>query len=506
MLAKQLLVLVSVTVLFASVISQAFVFNAEAVAAFVETDKDEIFLGQDLTIRVAEPDANFDSRSMERLPFSVITITTNKFDEEPLDKVLDKTGIRATQSSLIETGFNTGVFEVTLESINDSLVTRGHNIRIVYIDNTPSGGSSPTRIETIVHVGKASISVTFDKNEYSQFDTVELTVVAQMFNVNRDKIDTLNTPTGGSIAVIAPSGQKYFPPMFESGINTGTFIGKIRLTSDPDYKEGDLVVQSGDRIRVTAAIIPGIEASDSASITTRLGSISFDRSDYEIGDTVNLIVIDPDENKNSDVIDTVQVKIWSGFDTDGILLTLHEMGLFSGTFEGKVVLGMAVGVLGKAPFQILQVSESDIIFAKYHDGTIPSLTQPASKDLFASARIGSSPHTDVLVSEPSLYDQDGSQLKSIRSGSIVAVQSSLTNSLAEKQPFVYITHVKDADGFTVQLSFVKGSFEPFQSLKVAQSWIPDVAGKYTVEVLVWDSIEEPSPLSPINKFTATVKE
>ncbi|MGH9922529.1 MAG: hypothetical protein ACRD38_07240 [Nitrososphaerales archaeon] len=464
----------------------------------METDKDEIFLGQDLTIRIAEPDANFDSRSMERLPFTIISITTNKFDEESLDRVLDKTGIRTTQPSLMETGFNTGVFEVTLESINDSLVTRGHDIRIVYIDNTPSGGSSPTRIETVVHVGKASISVTFDKNEYSQFDTVELTVVAQMFNVNRDKIDTLNTPSGGSIVVIAPSGQKYFPPMIESGMNTGVFIGKIKLTSDPDYKEGDLVVKSGDRIRVSAAIIPGIEAGDSASITTRLGSISFDRSDYEIGDTVNLIVIDPDENKDSDVIDIVQVRVWSGTDPNGISLTLYEMGLFSGTFEGKFTLGVTN--------QTLQVSENDIMFAKYNDRTVQSLTQPASKDLFVSARIGAMLHTDVLISEPSLYDQDGNELTNIRTGSIVAVQSSLTNSLAEKQPFVYITHVKDADGFTVQLSFVKGSFEPFQSLRVAQSWIPDLAGKYTVEVLVWDSIEQPSPLSPIKKFTATVKE
>ncbi len=498
MLAKQLLAFASVTVLFASVISQVLVLNA-AVAAFVETNTDEIFLGQDLTIRIAEPDANFDSRTMERLPFSIITITTNKFDEEPLDKVLDKTGIRATQPSLIETGFNTGVFEVTLESINDSLVTRGHDIRIVYIDNTPSGGSNPTRIETIVHVGKASISVQFDKNEYSQFGTVELTVVAQMFNVNRDKIDTLNTPTGGSIAVIAPSGQKYFPTMIESGINTGTFIGKIRLTSDPIYKEGDLVVKSGDRIRVTAAIIPGIEASDSASITTRLGSLSFDRSDYEIGDTANLIVIDPDENKDSDVIDTVQVRVWSSTDVEGISLTLHEMGLFSGTFEGKFTLG---GITN----QTLQVSENDIMFAKYNDRTVPSLAQPVSKDLFVSARVGAMFRTDVLVSEPSLYDQDGNELTNIRTGGMVAVQSSLTNSLEEKQPFVYITHVKDADGFTVQLSFVKGSFEPFQSLKVAQSWIPDLAGKYTVEVLVWDSIEQPSPLSPIKKFMATVKE
>ncbi len=498
MLARKLLVFVSVTILFVSAISQA-VFNSEAVAAFVETDTDEIFLGQDLTIRIAEPDANFDSRTIERLSFSVITITTNKFDDEPLDKVLDKTGIRTTQPSLMETGFNTGIFEVTLESINDSLVTRGHDIRIVYIDNTPSGGSNPTRIETVVHVGKASISVQFDKNEYSQFDTVELTVVAQMFNVNRDKIDTLNTPSGGSIAVIAPSGQKYFPPMIESGMNTGVFIGKIKLTSDPIYKEGDLIVKSGDRIKVTAEIIPGIEAGDTASITTRLGSISFDRSDYRIGDTVNLIVIDPDENKDSDVIDTVQVRVWSGTDTDGILITLREMGLFSGTFEGKFTLG---GITN----QTLQVLENDVMFAKYNDRSVPSLTQPASKDIFVTARIGAMFHSDVLISEPSLYDQDGNELTNIRTGSIVAVQSSLTNSLEEKQLFVYITHVKDADGFTVQLSFVKGSFEPFQSLKVAQSWIPDLAGKYSIEVLVWDSVEKPSPLSPIKKFTATVKQ
>jgi hypothetical protein len=175
------------------------------------------------------------------------------------------------------------------------------------------------------------------------------------------------------------------------------------------------------------------------------------------------------------------------------------MGLFSGTFEGKFVLGGTAN-------QTLQVSENDIIFAKYNDRTVQSLNQPASKELFVSARVGSLFYADILISEPSLYDQDGNEVENIRTSTIVAVQSSLTNSLTKKQPFVYITHVKDADGFTVQLSFVKGALEPFQSLKVAQSWIPDLSGKYVVEVFVWDSIEDPSPLSPIKKFTATVKE
>jgi len=499
MLGKKLLILASVIILLTSSISQVIVFDAEAIGAMLDTDKDEINLGQDLTIRLAEPDANFDSRSIERIPLSGLLITTDKFDEIPLDKILDKTGIRASQSSLMETGFNTGVFEVTLESINSRLVDRGHDIRIVYFDNTPSGGGSTTRIEKTVHVGKASIAVKFDKNEYAPFDTIEVSVVAQMLNINRNKIDTLNTPTGGKVAVTTASGQKYYPPMFETGANTGVFVGKIKLTPDPSSREGDLVVKSGDRIKVTVIIIPGFEVSNSAVIATKLGSISFDRSSYAVGDTVNVIVTDRDENKDSDVIDTVQVKVWSSTDTDGITLTLQEMGLFSGTFGGKFTLG------GRSN-GMLHVSDDDMIFAKYQDRTVPSLTNAPVKDIFASAKVGSPVNADILISEPSLFYQNGTQVQNVKAGSLVAVQSSLTNPRAEMHQFVYITHVKDTDGFTVQLAFVTGTLGSFQSLKVGRSWMPDLAGKYTVEVFVWDSIVEPSMLSPVKKFTVMVKE
>ena len=499
MLTKKLLVFALVTIFFTSSISPVIVFDAGATGAMLDTDKDEISLGQDLTIRIAEPDANFDSRSVERIPLNVLLISTDKFDETPLDMVLAKTGIRASQSSLMETGFNTGVFEVTLEGINDLLVDRGHDIRITYFDTTPSGGGSPIRIEKTVHVGKASIAVKFDKKEYTPFDTINVIVVAQMFNVNRNKMDTLNTPTGGKVTITTGSKQTYYPPMFETGVNTGVFVGKIKLTADLGSKQGDLVVKSDDRIQVTVAIIPGFEVSDSAVIATKLGSISFDRSSYAVGDTVNVIVIDRDENRDSDMIDTLKVKVWSSTNTDGITLTLQESGLSSGIFEGKFTLEGRSNVT-------LHVSDSDMIFAKYQDITIPSLATVPAKDLFASAKVGSPVNTDILISEPSLLDQNGMQVQSIKIGSLVMVQSSLTNSKAERHQFVYITLFKDTDGFTTQLAFVTGTLEPFQSLKVGRSWVPDLAGKYTVEVLVWDSVVKPSILSPAKKFTVTVKE
>ncbi len=499
MLGKKLLVLTATIALLASGMSNVNVYDARAETATLDTDKDEISLGQDLTIILNEPDANIDSRTVDKIPLSRILLITDKFDETPLDKVLEVTGIEASQLNLRETGPNTGIFEVTLQSINSKLADRNSEITIVYFDNTPSGGGPPVRVEKVVNVTEASIAVKFSKHEYTPFDTVEVTLIAQMFNINRNKIDTINTPGGGKVAITTDSGQIYYPPMFETGVNTGVFVGKIKLTSDPDSKKGDLVVNGGDRIRVIVTIVPGFELSDSAVITTTLGKISFDRSSYATGDTVKVIVTDPDENRDPAMIDTVQVRVWSSTDIDGMTLTLHETGASSGAFEGKFMPG------GRSN-GTLYVSDNDMIFAEYRDRTVPSLTKPFTKDVFASTKIGSPPNADILISEPSLVDQNGTYIQNVEVGKLIAVQSSLTNSRAETHQFVYITDIKDRDGFTVELAFVTGTLESYQSLKVGRSWVPDHPGKYTVEVFVWDSITKPSKLSPVKISPVTVKE
>lgn len=496
MLRKLLFAMLAVTVINSTLWQHAYVSAADA---FLDTDKDEISLGEDLTIRLAEPDANVDSRSIDRIPLNVLFIDTNKFDETPLDVVLDRTGIRASQSFLRETGFNTGIFEVTLESINSRLVDRGSQIRIIYFDNTPSGGGSPVRIQKVIPVVESKITIVFDKKEYSMFDQIEIKLIAQMFNVNRNKIDTLNTPTGDTVALTTTSGDTYYPPMFETDLNTGIFIGKVQLTPDQNQWDGDLVVTSGDRIRVSILIVPGFEISDSATITATTGSITFDRSEYLVGDEVKVTVIDRDENRNPNVIDTVTVRIWSNTDIAGMELTLQETETSSGVFEGMITLS------AKNSADNLLVSDNDVLIAVYNDRTLPSLTEViASKDLFATAKIGTI-RSNIVVSIPSVLEENNLNIESVEAGKQITVRSSITNANAMKETFVYIVHIVDADGLTSQLSFVTGMLEPYQSISVGRSWIPDEKGTYTIEIFTWDNLTAPSVLSPIKKTMIIAK-
>ncbi len=240
------------------------------VVARLDTDKNEVSLGNDLTIILVEPDANIDSRSIDEIPLSVILISSDKFDETPLDKVIDVTGIRTSYSSLRETEFNSGVFKVTLESINSKLADRNSQIRITFFDDT-SPGSGPIRIEKAVSVVPGKISITLDKNEYSPFDEVKIELVAQSFNADRNKIDVLE----GKVVMSTSSGQSFSPTMTETGASTGIFVGKVELTADQNEKNGDLQVKGGESIRVSVGIFPGLDVTAFARIGAPAGSMEF---------------------------------------------------------------------------------------------------------------------------------------------------------------------------------------------------------------------------------------
>ncbi len=466
--------------------------------ATLDTDRDQVALGQDLTITVDEPDANLDSRSKERISLRVLLITTDKFDEAPLDEVLKSSGVDVDHPFLLETDFNSGVFEVTLQSINDRLVGRGEDIRITYIDVTSSGAGSPVRAEKIVHVMKSGIGIQFSKPVYSPLETVEILLLAQMFNTDRSKVDTINAEGVGKVAVTSTSGKVYYPPMLETGANTGTFTGKLRLTLDPAYRDGDLVVKHGESISVTVTIVSGFDVSDSALVSSNLGSVSFNSPEYAAIDSAKVVVIDPDENTDSGVVDTVEVSVWSATDLDGLVLTLRETAPFTGIFEGSIALG--------AGSDALRILESDVIFARYHDRTVPSDEDGAGKYLIAAARVGQQAGLGLLLSEPLLLDQDGNEIQLPQVGRLLAVESILANLDATGQYFVYIVYVRDSEGFTVQLDWVTGTLEPFQSLKVARSWIPQAGGEYTIEVVAWDDLAEPSVLAPLKKIVVSVTE
>lgn len=109
----------------------------------------------------------------------------------------------------------------------------------------------------------------------------------------------------------------------------------------------------------------------------------------------------------------------------------------------------------------------------------------------------------VSVSEPVLLDPFGFPVSTIQVDDQVLVQSEITNNQDIKQPFVYVVQVKNSNGIIVSFSFARSELRANDTLKVAQSWIPDSPGKYEVEIFVWDSIEGQKVLAPTRQISVT---
>ncbi len=109
------------------------------------------------------------------------------------------------------------------------------------------------------------------------------------------------------------------------------------------------------------------------------------------------------------------------------------------------------------------------------------------------------------ASEPVLIDAFGSPVSKVVVHEQVLVQSEITNMQDRKQPFVYIVQVRNSQGITILLSWMKSELFVHDTLKVTQSWTPEVPGKYEIEAFVWDNIEGQTVLSPARKISVEVQ-
>ncbi len=88
----------------------------------------------------------------------------------------------------------------------------------------------------------------------------------------------------------------------------------------------------------------------------------------------------------------------------------------------------------------------------------------------------------------------------------IMIMADISNSQDTQQNFAYITQVRDNEDIVISLSWLTGSLSPRQSFSPAQSWIPTEPGTYHIQVYVWESIDNPSALSPPLFMTVNVSE
>jgi len=88
----------------------------------------------------------------------------------------------------------------------------------------------------------------------------------------------------------------------------------------------------------------------------------------------------------------------------------------------------------------------------------------------------------------------------------IMIMADVSNNQDTPQVFAYITQVRNSDDVVISLSWITGSLSPRQSFSPAQSWIPTESGTFHIQVFVWESIDNPSALSPPLSMTVNVVE
>ena len=273
-----------------------------------------------------------------------------------------------------------------------------------------------------------------------------------------------------------------------------------RTTGGDGPTDGIIEADNGDGLSVS------FEYSDSESplvasalIRWNVGEVQWLEASYAATGSGIVRVIDPDMNLNPDAVDNLDVVAYSETFLGGITLTVTETQEASGIFEGTVEFDPDEASQGHR----LQVTEGDIVTAEYDDFTLPD-----NDDITVTATtlIGSivPPLERAPASNPSIVDAFDNALASVSVDQQVQITADLTSGQDRDQDFAYLVQIQNEDGVTVALSWITGTLGAGATFSPSQSWTPSETGSYTATIFVWESVSNPTALSPQLSITIDV--
>ena len=93
----------------------------------------------------------------------------------------------------------------------------------------------------------------------------------------------------------------------------------------------------------------------------------------------------------------------------------------------------------------------------------------------------------------------------IQVGYQILFSSDLYPHIQNKRDFAYLVQVQNDKGHTAYLSWLSGIILPEQKITSSVSWLPELPGSYTTTVFVWESLDNPTALSPPRSIEFLVK-
>ena len=432
----------------------------------------------------------------------------------------------AVPSNLRETDVNTGIFQVTItipEEINGNALERGEEITLTYTDDGPSGadtvGETDRDVELQIETSDFGATIELDQNVYTWTDKVFITAVASDYNFDSNVIDEIGPENDGEITIrVRGDGLKEYK-LAETGPDTGVFTGEITLagfsydridytapsTSGSGPTDGTLNTNNEDGLSIS------FEYSDSeaplvasALIRWNVGEVQWLEASYAATGSGIVRVIDPDMNTNPSAVDNIDdIVVYSETFLGGIELTVTETQEASGIFEGTVEFDPESASQGHR----LQVTEGDIVTAEYDDRTLPPPDgEGDSLSISATTLIGSivPPLERAPASNPAIVDAFNNALASVSVDQQVQITADLTSGQDRDQDFAYLVQVQNEDGVTIALSWITGTLGAGATFSPSQSWTPSETGSYTATMFVWESVSNPTALSPQLSITIDV--
>jgi hypothetical protein len=503
----------------------------------LQSDKSVYIIGSDMILTLIEPDFDLDNDQAETYDLDLIewdsdaaTITMGDAGD-----AADASAFDPEPSNFRETGDSTGIFQIVIEvpqALEGDSLERGEEIILEYTDWGPSGsdfvGDEDEDVNLTIFTSNFGATIELDQKVYTWTDKVYITIVAPDHNFDGDLIDEIGNTEDDPIKVSTRGDDLEPYKLVETGTDTGIFTGEVILTGfahdadgdggtgvdgndvDPQASsgsgptDGKLTADDDDGLTVSFEFSEDETVVGSALIRWNIGEVQWLEASYPASGTGVVRVIDPDMNLDPEAVDNFDADIWSDSDAGGIDLTVTETNEATGIFEGTVFFTITDESSGHR----LRVAEGDTVTAEYEDNTLPDPYTTADElDVTATSLIGTvvPPLERAPAANLRIVDAFGNSLDTVTVDQQVQVSADLVNGQDRDQTFAYLVQIQDGNGVTVSLAWITGTLSSGQSFSPALSWIPTDAGAYTATAFVWESVDNPTALSPPVSTQITVQ-
>ena len=501
----------------------------------LQSDKNVYIIGSDMILTIIEPDWNLDNDGAETYSLNAVEWDSTSGTLGLAQELGGVTFFDPEPSDFRETGDDTGIFQVVLEvpeAIAGDRLERGEEIELEYTDWGPSGanyvGEEDEDVNLTVYTSNFGATVELDQKVYTWTDKVFITIVAPDHNFDSQLIDEIGETSSDSIRVATRTDDIDRYKLVETGTDTGIFTGEVILTGFLYDADGD---DSGDnngndtnprtspdgsgptdgylRAEEDTGLSVSFEFSEdetvvgSALVRWNVGVTQWLEASYPASGTGVVRIVDPDMNLNPESVDNFDVDVWSESDSGGIDLTVTETNEATGIFEGTVFFTTTDESSGHR----LRVSEGDTVTARYFDYTLPAPDDRGDRESIQSTSLIGTivpPLERAPISNLRVVNSFGNTLDTVNVDQQVQITATLTSGQDEDQAFAYLVQIQDANGVTVALAWIQGTLGPAQTFDPALSWTPAAAGSYTATAFAWESIDNPTALSPPAEFNVTV--